>query len=238
MDITYELFSKSPIYVDGVGVLHQPTIKEILQYKVDIEEIIHPFCVSLDYLDVDEEVRQNIKTFDLFSIPSEENEPLYLMGKLINALRFLTKTNNVDLNLETFSIIMSPSGVVNRDNFDMLSNIVLKMLKTTRPKIKPTKKMSERQRKIYNTTMAGRRRQYEKDKMEITDMVRQLAVGSDSVIEYEKILDMSYWQFVVLYEDMLVKSSYDEFIKYKSSGQFEIKADIEHWTKQIKVNSV
>ena len=81
--------------------------------------------VSLDLLDIEEEQKQQIKTFDL--IISNED----ILSYLLISLKVLCKTDNI-----TFmqNCIMINDSYLHRDNFDEFSDIVLKIHAREKPK--------------------------------------------------------------------------------------------------------
>ena len=117
-----------PINLKELGVIYQPTIKELLLIEMTNKEVVQPFLLHKGIVlgDEDDELRRVLKNFDLFFL-SERN----LLDSLIISLKILYKTENVllcDNNVfEQQSIIVDDNIIINRDNYDKLADVVLGM---------------------------------------------------------------------------------------------------------------
>ena len=81
-----------PINLKELGVIYQPTIKELLLIEMTNKEVVQPFLLHKGIVlgDEDDELKRVLKNFDLFFL-SERN----LLDSLIISLKILYKTENI-----------------------------------------------------------------------------------------------------------------------------------------------
>ena len=124
-----------PINLNELGMIYQPTIKELLLLGITNKEVVQPFLLHKGIIlgDDNEELNEVLKNFDLLFLSNEN-----LIESLIFSLKILYKTDNIRLSesklLEEKKIIINDNIFINRNNYDELTDIVLGMFVTERPK--------------------------------------------------------------------------------------------------------
>ena len=230
-----------PINLKELGVIYQPTIKELLLIEMTNKEVVQPFLLHKGIVlgDEDDELRRVLKNFDLFFL-SERN----LLDSLIISLKILYKTENVllcDNNvLEQQSIIVDDNIIINRDNYDKLADVVLGMFVAERPKKQEEEKVNlptEKHRKIWEKMQKSKARKQLKAQMNLCDIINIVCHGS-KFFTYKDIVDFTYYQLVTSYKTIMNIDNYNEFTQYKLSTKFDIKTDIKHWTTESKISKV
>ena len=220
MDITNYLVLGLPIPIEGLGKIYQPTIQELIEHYKDVESFFTPYLISIKLYEkyFTQEILKTIKDFDLFFLVDAQGKYLIqgrekegLIEDLVYSLTLLYKTNNVILNFEKEKIIIDNMYEINRYNFDLLSEYVMKI--GMKEKIVPEKKevfKSERKRKLYE--------KLEKRRAEIRKM--------------------TIWQILKCYSEILNIDRHEQMMKYKVSYKYNVEDEIEHWRKTNKLERV
>ena len=60
-------------------------------------------------------------------------------------------------------------------------------------------------------------------------------IHSNSVVDYERIYNLTYYQLINTYTTLMNKMGYEEYMMYKTSGQFKMDNEVKHWGTQSKV---
>ena len=237
-----------PIPLDDIGFINQPKIKDYISKGISIEEFIQPFLVRLDNttgFDDNKnlmELKKYLLDFDLLFLKNGD-EFLFkdksgtLLDKLLVSLELLYNTKDVVLNYEEQCIIIKGKHRINRLNYTKLADIVLEMCQTKKPEKpnnKPKYKDKHRQQ-LWEKLERKRAEEAKKKALTLADIIN-IVVHIKDFYTYENVINMTYYQLLNTYQVMMNKMSYDEFLMFKSSGQFEIKQEVKHWTTTTKIN--
>lgn len=218
--------------------IHQPTINEIDDITEEkFQTIILPFSVNLEVVNIPEEYKKDLKIYDLFFVPSILNiEGTDMILYLFEGLRFFFKTEEVILNDDN-SIIIDNKTVINRDNFEELQDVILKISCNKRlelPKEKVFK--SEAQKKIHDSLQKARQKYRKKKKIEglLSTVINEL-VHEDSEFTYQNICKFTLWQLINSLSVMRIKDEYKSNMQLIGSGGITdtSKMNLNHWKERI-----
>ena len=235
-----------PIPIEnGLGLLYQPTIKEILSSKMSMDDFLQPFLIRVDLLQNTEAFQdyvQKINDFDLLFLQEgngtfvfRDNEKS-MLSRLIECLKLLYKTEYVELVYGDQLIRINNEVVIDRNNFTYLADIVLEMFDTEKPKPKEDKpKYKDKGRQMLWEKLERKRAEEAKKKALTMADIINVVVHINNYIEYSQVANMTYYQLLNTYRTLISKMSYDEYLMFKSSGQFELKQDQKHWTMDSKI---
>lgn len=230
-----------PIRTKELGIIHQPTIEEILSAGLTEKQIVQPFLLHLDLIikEQDEELKKVLMNFDLFFITQSE-----LIGSLMKSLVFLYRTENVvlsnDKTLEDKKIIVDDNIIINRYNFDSLADIVLGMFCTQRPSVEEEEKVnlpSEKHKKIWEKMQKRKKKKALKNQMELCDIIN-IVSHANGFIAYREVIKLTYYQLITSYKTMMHMESYKEFTQFKLSPKFDIQSDVKHWMNLSKISKM
>lgn len=242
-----------PIEIKDMGTVYQPKIKDFLDKDFNIQKFIRAFNIKANLF---LENAENVKNFDIFifqlslNLPKEE----LLVTELIDSLKLLYRTDDVDLimldkkdmNSVCISIKVTENNeekiyYINRDNYDNFANIILVLmdLGNNTVDVKLTEELNEIDLKIaqrkaeFEKRKAEREAKINKDKekndITIYDLMNYIIHTDNSQFNYYDMLDMTIYQIKNTFNMYRQKESYNLYMRYKTSGQFKMEDDINHW---------
>lgn len=240
MNFKANLFNGRPVLIKGLGLIYQLNVDMLLTTGIEIDNLLMPFCVSTEVLELTAEQKADFKNFDLLFLQhfqKEPNEQKSLLEMLESNLKILMKTNHVHINFDEMCININESGRLDRNNFDDLVEVVFEIFHSRKPKPDKKKKLSDKQQKIMDKLNKHRQRKAKQNEIKIEDMLNVIIHGGTSFIRYKDAVEFTYWQLVNTYISITTIDGYKEYLAYKSSGQFEIKDTVDHWIKQLKLKT-
>lgn len=220
-------------------VIRQPRVRELLKYEIDVDELVQPFFAFIDLWDVDDEIKSKHKNLDLiFSdhIICQKEGVINnsMLTAMITALRLLCGSNEIEYDMFNRYIKINGIEKINRDNFDEIQSYILSIFYAKKPKqqkIKGDKKQKDKVLEMQRKLALHRK----KKKLLLPDIVKVVKNGR-GLLGYENILDMTYWQLMDNYSDILKVDAYKTYMDYKLSSKYELKEDkFKHWTEEIKI---
>jgi hypothetical protein len=239
-----QLLYSNTINTSEFGVIHQPSIKDIMELGEDkYNELLLPFMVTTDIL-LQELLEDNTKNFDLLfcNNPNKINEFLFCTkeGKsyleiLIDSLFFFFKKKIVIVPFHQAIVI--EDKLLDRDNFDKLADIILQINFKTRFKYEETPKFqNERQKDVWIKLQKGRQKKAEKEALSMADLGNIISHGGKSYIPYSEVLNMTVYQFYNSYKTITAIDNYNrEYEKYLAGEDPRELGINNHWTQQIKL---
>ncbi|WP_105618503.1 hypothetical protein [Vallitalea okinawensis] len=235
VDYSTHLLLREPISIKEVGEVHQPLVKEILHIGEEkLDEYIKVLSLSKEHIGNMNEVElRRMTNFDLVFLITDQ----YFRSTIIEALEFFTQQKVCFLK-EVHFISVGKQGRLNGENYDEFVDIVLEMLCRGRaqPDHQRTKKMSGKQRSIYNKIMKYRRLKQKKDKFQLVDIINIVKHGGPNFLTREQIKKMTYYELMKCFEMIISKDNYDEYLRYKTSPNYKVEESVQHWTISIKNN--
>lgn len=226
---TYYL-SGLPIKLENkLGKIYQPTIKYLIENDIDSVDFIKPFYICR--IDLIENADKELKDFDIFFSQQKE-----LLNELIKRLKILYRTEDIEVKESIRAIIVDDRFLINRDNYTYLADIVLEMMYATRekPKKKEVKYTNPYLQETWEKLQKYREQQEKKNELQIADIMNMLIHMGDG-FDYDKVLNLTYYQMMNSYITLRIKDGYKEFMMYKTSGQFNIEKDIKNWMSEVKL---
>lgn len=220
----------------NLGQIHQPRLYDFMENDITIEEFAQPFCARVDVVDFGDseqmkEILKTLKDFDLFFVDKG-----VMIDKLIRSLSMLYKTDDIQLDTYSQCIFVSKSIMIDRDNFTYLADVVLNMLCMEKPKKQENKRKYEDdyRQKLWEKMQRYRVEKEKKNAITFLDIVN-FVVHSNSVIDYERVYNLTYYQLVNTYTTLMNKMGYEEHMMYRTSGQFKMEGEVKHWGVQSKI---
>lgn len=227
MDYKINLVLQEPIVFESIKI-YQPTLLNILEYGIEeYNQLLLPYSLTFDLLNIPEDKIEGLKYFDI--VCADE----VLFGLLIKSLQYFCKTDNISSYKNNLVI---EKCLLNRDNFDEFSKIILDINAREKPKNdKPPKFESDRQREVWLKLQEGRKRTAKESEMQLCDVLNIVEYGGKYRIPIDDIKHMTLWKIMNAYKAKLSISNYeDSFQIYLVSGEKKLVKD--HWTQQIKVS--
>lgn len=227
-----QLFFGEPIQVEGVGTLTQPTVKDISRVGSEnyFENLLLPFIISSEHL-ID--TYKGMDIYDFFFL--EQNIPL--LQQIAICLNMLFKQDiGYDIEGDIFRFKVGESGIVGRENFKELQEIVRKIncIKLPEPEKLP-KNMTPEKLKIHEKMKYHRNRRAKIDEPTFKEIINTVMHRGESFVSYDVVGNFTYYQLINSYQVIVGLSNFDEYMGYKLSPKFELKEDMPSWQKIIKM---
>ena len=144
-----------PIELDNLGKIYQPTMKELYKSNIDYFELVVPFII-LEKVSLKSESTkfQLLSQFQLVNKISDlkiegTNNILDIYMKLIDTLKFLYKTDDIDwvevADRKGILINQEKTCLIYEKNFDILCDVIFDMFCIDKKKIieEETKELSD-----------------------------------------------------------------------------------------------
>jgi hypothetical protein len=162
------------ITIKDIGTLYIPTVDDVIEISEDkYNELLMPYLTSMDMFIMPEEYKNQLKTFDLLYIPNSEGKLILhyneksMLELLMESLKFFFKTD-VQHTKDYPIIVVGDLGIVTRDNFDMLSDLILEVNQARKPETEKMPEFKDEKHRIsYMKLMEGRRKSQQKDKISL-----------------------------------------------------------------------
>lgn len=247
-----KLLMGKPIPFKSEYGLHvrQPLISEVVDMgEESFNDLIYPFVLTSEAVfngqDNDDELSAKYPIFQLYFTTMGEGEFMLdgvFSGK--SALDALKDSISYFLNVETSDIqfliqrrkIVIGECVIDEQDFIALRKIV--QLVVSREDIafdKVPKKMTARQRDIWEKLQRGRRNTARRDAIYLQDMINVVSFGGSTYIPLDAIERMTYFQLRNAYKNVMAMDAYKLGMSYKLSQKYEVKDEVEHWTKSLRI---
>lgn len=234
-DYNLELVRQSPIRFDDLVFypIEFCYICDEVGYDT-YEKLLLPFLFTKDCLDIDEEKLDTINLFEDVILSDESF--IYSVAYL---LQITCKCDEVALR-EKAIVLMFADGkefVVNKNNFDEISNIVMLMNGKEKIKVeKPPKNMSERQKDVWYKLQEGRKKSEAKNKLHIYDIINVCEFGGNFHIPIETINHWSLWKIQNCYKAIVDMKTYNDSLKIcLVSGNGEAISNKNHWHHRLMI---
>ena len=238
------LFGKDIKLSKWLGTIHQPTLAEILDKGLDVNDFISPF-----YLIVSASMREELDRplLVLLAISAELSkqgkEPI--LDKLLTSLSMLYNNAEIQMYEMEDSIalgILDSDGIkyiIDDENFMELCEVVLEISNIDIVNEDADLDELDAPPEIIEKIREGRRKFREKERLEgkkkgleFCDMCNEL-IHINNTYDYNSILNLTIWQIKNSYKILTVKNAQDSYI---NSGSVQWKAeDFPDWRKETKI---
>lgn len=230
----------------GLGVIYQPKLRDFFTHSYG--KFVRSFSMRTEMIfDEDKIPYEDMENFDiffLFLVFAKDNPDLVdFIEELIDSLSLLYKCDIRDIKIkenpnkegmDKFYIDIQDKYILDRNNYDYLCVSVMNML-DNEIQVNENGEMSEIEKKIAKARAKFERehKKYEEEKKEdgydIFDLVNYILHVNGTVYTYESIQELTIYQIKNTCKLYQQKESYELFMEYKTSGQFEIKEERPHW---------
>lgn len=232
-NINLYLKVQKPIKFYDVCIIHQPSLNEILEYNIEeFEKLLLPYYITLDNIseELTDEQKEGLTNFDLLRNSRE------FVSYLLMSLEFFCKSEIIDFDEKDGISFKGFNGRLNRNNFDELAEIILKICGRERPKVEKKVFANERQRDIWEKLQEGRRRSAKRNELKLEDVLNICEFGGKYHIPIEEIIRWSLWGIINCYKTIMGISNYeDSFSIFLVNGNKDLIED-KHWTELIKLS--
>lgn len=210
-----------PIEIDGIGKLYSFTMDEYIKYNnlfdvlsITLNNILQN--IPEDNIKQREEIENNVKIFDI--IISEE----YLLNPLCELLYYSFHADNVAWN-PSLQQIRVDDGIVDRNNFDYISEQIMKSNNLQFTKQAKTKELQEWFDKKSRLNSS-------KNNVDMEDIITSIMAFTGYTPD--QILKLSIYQINSLIERLNKISDYESNVQFLCVGAKDIK--LEHWCSHIE----
>ncbi|MDF2588224.1 MAG: hypothetical protein K0S41_2065 [Anaerocolumna sp.] len=193
-----DLVTQDPINYNGL-IIYQPSFMDIKQYGLENYDVL---------------MYVHKLTLDCFGgvVSGDTNlfEDIILKDKgltncLTESLYMFTKPEIIYLSSDNkyLKLVFNKNDhfIINADNFNDISDILLKINATQKIKIeKPPENMSDRQKDVWKKLQEGRQRDENKNELHLYDMLNICEFGGDYHIPISVIKDWSLWRIMNCYK--------------------------------------
>lgn len=230
MNITDEqLLTSKSIHINGVGELFQPIVSQISTMGQNkYMELLLPFVLTKE--------SSNVEFDDIYNfIFLEGNEAL--LQQIAVVFHSLFKVDmKLDIIDNDYIFKIGEDGIINRDNFSSIQEIVRKVhcIKLPEPEKLP-ENMSPEKLRIHEKMKFHRNRRAKIDEPTFKEIINTVVHRSGSFIPYDVVANFTYYQLINSYQVIVGLSNYDEYMGYKLSPKYELKEDMPSWQKIIKM---
>lgn len=237
-----------------LGKIKFLTVKEIIKYGEDkIKELLLPFLYKLldetnepllfEMLLLDSEMYGKMIKFLKIFYKTEHVEMICDENKNLKLMVISNEINNLILeNPNKIENIQKDIVIIDKNNFQKISEVICTSFFLFKPKSKNKEKnvfqVREENKSVLEEYLELEK-QHEKEEQErIKKNEKNLhqiitIIASQCLWDYEKVLNMTYYQLWNSYISGFQKEQYKEYLQYKTSPKFEIKDNQKHWTEVI-----
>lgn len=227
MDIKLNLVLQEPINFQGIKI-YQPILHDIFEYGLDeYNKLLIPYSLSWDLMEFSEEQRERIKFYDLVI----SNEDIFHI--FLESLLYFCKDETIQCVQNGIKV---GEGIITRDNFDELSEIILKINAHEKPKIEKLPD-NPRQREIELKMREAKAKLKNKSEFQLCDVINNVRYGGKYYISLDEIKQMTLWSLSNAFNAKIGLSNYDaNFSIALVAGDKDNTLENNHWTKLLKVN--
>lgn len=247
---------------ETLGTVYQPTIEELIKLDIANLEIVNPFLIlEKNYSQLCNNEFFNLKykydaipILDLNILESDKDSSKKtesLSDKIKKSLSILYKTdirnieymNNIKIGILIKFDDKKKNAFISREDFGLVSDLILEMFCIDKKNLFKDDEDewientgSEREKKLIAHFKEKERRKREKEAYHLCDYIN-IIQNIDGYVPINEILKMTYWQLINTYKTKIQFKNYNESLGFAWSFKYQTDAEIEHWSKKIKILS-
>ncbi|HGM1374800.1 TPA: hypothetical protein ACKONX_002765 [Clostridioides difficile] len=247
---------------ETLGTVYQPTIEELIKLDIANLEIVNPFLIlEKNYSQLCNNEFFNLKykydaipILDLNILESDKDSSKKtesLSDKIKKSLSILYKTdirnieymNNIKIGILIKFDDKKKNAFISREDFGLISDLILEMFCIDKKNLFKDDEDewientgSEREKKLIAHFKEKERRKREKEAYHLCDYIN-IIQNIDGYVPINEILKMTYWQLINTYKTKIQFKNYNESLGFAWSFKYQTDAEIEHWSKKIKILS-
>lgn len=238
--IKSKLIANCPIFIQGMGTIHSPSLKEIIEFSEDnYFKLLILLTSELSDLESIENLPPNYTYFDyIMSVcyynESKRNEIISILTCIFKEeITFLVENMCFFVGKYTKDIPANKVNIIDRDNFCILQKIIRiqngfkekkkikKEKEIVNPKIEKLRKLRDKGRKEFEKAQGS-------DKFSLENMISTLGVY---YLDINKVLLLNLYQANNQYEKLIRKEKYFNEYKAYISGADPKKLNLDkHWS--------
>lgn len=221
-----------PLHKYKLGIIHQPTLLELLNEEINISEFVYPFYMAESITKEGKAPIDNI-LFLLMQLDTlTQNNESKLLERLRKSLKLMYQTDNIEMKTSIGAIIINDDIVIDEDNFQVLSKIVLEMTMT---EVKLEKKKDKVQEKLIEE-MERRKKKFEKEykvksEMDYVDMFN-LIIHMLPDVDYSRLKSWTIYQVKNTYKTLTERYNYETCVNAGALSK-----DIKDWRSKLRIKN-
>lgn len=251
--IIYKLIAGQPIDLTKykLGIIYQPTLNYLIENDLEPKDITSFFeIVEHSYWELERKEKKLPSKF-MFSLSLDnvfKDKKTNYISEFIKTLSILYRVNEADIKIEILDdniniIIPDNKVIINENNFNRLSEVILNIFNINLSDLRKTVKEEEwvevtgsaEEKRLIEFFKQRERERKQKELPKLFDYIRLYT--SINKKSYPEVLGLTYWQLINQFESLLEVEQYKELLGYTWSYKFKIEnKDHEHWMKKIKLN--
>ena len=237
----------------NLGKIKFLKVREIIHYGDDnLKQLLLPFLYQFFYevnnplvfesLLIDNDMSKKMIDFLKFYYRTEhvklvfdkdENPKIMIISQELNKSILENPSDLYDFNNEII--------IIDRNNFEKLSEIICISLFIFKPKEEESQiiQVSEENKAILEDYLKlqtkAKQEEAERNKKNEENLIHQIItiVASNCGWDYEKVLNMTYYQLWNSYLSYIQIDQYQMYMQYKVSPKFEIKDNQKYWMEVV-----
>lgn len=250
LDLEFYYLSGLPIDLrpKGLGIIHQPRLIDFISNDLDNSSFSQPFFLDKRLIiKQDKELEKSLesvgklKFLSIYNkIITQKNPNTNIVYNLKKSLSLLYKVEVKDIIfIETLpAITIGKEVLINEDNFPLLCNLVLEMLRLDLKDIEeqlqqevntipeeedPILQKFKQKEKEFNEKVKKNKKE-----QQLFDIVNVVVHGQE-VFDYEKVFNMTIYQIKNSYSLLLQKEVYNASLLHRISPNFSPSNDLKLW---------
>lgn len=235
-----------------LGKIEFLKVKEIINYGDDkLKELLLPFLYKLldktnepllfEMLLLDSEMSSKMIKFLKIFYKTEHVEIICDENKNLKIMIINNEINNFILeNPDKIENIQKYIVVIDKNNFQKISEIICTSFFIFKPKDeekrviqvqKGNEAILEEFLRLQNQAKQEEQERNKKNEKTLHQIITIIA--SDCLWDYERVLNMNYYQLWNSYISDFQKHQYKDYMQYKVSPKFEVKDSQKHWMEVV-----
>ena len=256
--LNFEYFYLSGLPIDvrhkQLGIIYQPKLIDFINSGLEMSTFSHPFILNKKMImNKNEEIENALDglgrlkflvVYDSFTAESrKETKQKGIMDLLKESLSLLYKTEDVVVMETLPAIVIGKDVLITDDNFEYLSTLVIEMLRidaeSMLKRIEDEKKRKEQEENEDPLLKMFRQKEEEykkkqnkgQDENSFFDLIN-VVVHSQSVIDYDRVFNMTVYQLKNSYTTIIKKEVYTVSLMHRISPNFQPTEDFKLWEEK------
>lgn len=228
--------------------IYQVKVNDILKLgEENYSQLLLPYRLTMDIFNLPEEVKTQLNIFDIFFIKEFNVEENY-MQLLLNSLKFFFKKENIYILQDGEghiykSIVIDNTFILNENNFELLSDYILKINQKDKIKIEKEPvfegENAEKKLAIWRKMTKGRTKTENENCLMFVDIIKLVKYGGLRYMSNEEIKSMTLYELYDTYRLLTSEKGFDYGLNCSLAGA-DIKEDqhpINTWVKIFKTDN-
>lgn len=214
----------------NLGIIHQPTLLELLREEMSISDFVYPFYMAES---IKKEATMEIDNV-LFLLMQLDvlTKDTNVLERLKKSLMLMYKTNNIEIKTNIGGIIIDDNIVIDEENFQTLSKIVLEMTMTE----VIIKKEKDNVQEELLKEIERRKKKFEKEykvktEMDYVDMFN-LIVHMIPDINYSTLKNWTIYQVKNTYKTLTERYNYEICVNAGALSK-----EIKDWRSKLRIKN-